>query len=169
MLERDREHPGKWLSFSDDCGGARGPPGAWSLVRWRRPVRGVRNTKFGYRCSKTGPNGKIRGGLFSGGGKGERRTSMGTWREVGIWTGCTEAGCDQCAYLEHGAWSPPSSCWMIPTHLLGVGALFWAWDACKGWAVFKGPWMGSTRGSEAGWVVCLPWHFKLVVLIPRCS
>lgn len=132
-------------------------------------MRGVRNTKFGYRCSKTGPNGKIRGGLFSGGGKGERRTSMGTWREVGIWTGCTEAGCDQCAYLEHGAWSPPSSCWMIPTHLLGVGALFWAWDACKGWAVFKGPWMGSTRGSEAGWVVCLPWHFKLVVLIPRCS
>lgn len=35
-------------------------------------MRGVRNTKFGYRCSKTGPNGKIRGGLFSGGGKGEK-------------------------------------------------------------------------------------------------
>lgn len=22
------------------------------------PVRGIRNTKFGYRCSKTGPNGE---------------------------------------------------------------------------------------------------------------
>jgi len=30
------------------------------------PVRGIRNSRFGYRCSKTGPNRKkvIRGGLF---------------------------------------------------------------------------------------------------------
>lgn len=35
---------------------------------------------------------------------------------------------------------------MIPTHLPGVGALFWAWDACKGWAV------GGTVDGVYAWI-----------------
>lgn len=57
----------------------------------------------------------------------------------------------------------------ISAHLW-VQKLLWVWDARKGWAAFEGLQVGLlTRGSGVGWCISLPQHFKLAVLVPRCS